>query len=238
MEWFRRINSSRNADAIRSIVLIVLAVLTVSAVFWTAGRFVGLDENGALAETFKAAAESSWALPIVIVCFTAASFIGAPQFLLIALAVAAFGPVRGFMFSYVATMISASTNFLVARLFGARWLQRHRGATLKTLTDFVGRNGFYSALIVRIVPSAPFVVVNMGMGMTTMPYMAFLAGTAVGVIPKTTLVALLGKIVQRARAGETDAILYLVLAALVWIVLAYLARWLIRRRTVRPSTSP
>lgn len=238
MEWFRRIYSSRNADAVRTIALIVLAVVAASAVFWTAGRLVGLDENGALAETFKAAAESPWALPIVIVCFTAASFIAAPQFLLIALAVAAFGPVRGFIFSYVATLISASSNFLVARLFGARWLQRRRGATLKALTDFVGRNGFYSALIVRIVPSAPFVVVNMGMGMTTMPYIAFLAGTAVGVIPKTTLVALLGKIVQRARAGETDAILYLVLAAVVWVALAYLARWLIRRRAVRPSTSP
>lgn len=236
MDWFRRLYSSRNADTIRAVTLIVLAVLAVSAVFWTAGRLVGLDENGTLSETFKAAAASPWALPIVIMCFTAASFVGAPQFLLIALAVAAFGPVRGFVFSYVATLISASTNFLVARRFGARWLRRRRGATLKTLTEFVGRNGFYSALIVRIVPSAPFVVVNMGMGMTTMPYSAFLAGTGVGVVPKTALIALLGKIVQRARAGETDAILYLVLAAIVWIALAFLARWLLRRRTVSPPS--
>jgi uncharacterized membrane protein YdjX (TVP38/TMEM64 family) len=237
MDWFRRLYSNRNAETLRGVALIVFAVVAASAVFWTAGRLIGLDENGALAETFKAAADSPWALPIVIVCFTAASFIGAPQFLLIAIAVAAFGPLRGFAFSYIATLISGSVNFLVARMFGARWLQRRRGATLKTLTEFVGRHGFYSALIVRIVPSAPFVVVNMGMGMTTMPYLAFLAGTAVGIVPKTTLIALLGKIVQRARAGETDAILYLLLAAIVWIVLALLARWLLRRRAPsQPST--
>ena len=232
MNKIRALFANRNAGALRSIILILLAVITASAFFWIASSLIGLDKNGALGQAFHTVANSYWALPIVIVTFTAASFAGTPQFLLIAVAVAAFGPARGFLFSYGATLISASVNFFIARYFGAEWLKRRSSATLKTLSDFVGRNGFYSAMIVRIAPSAPFVVVNMGMGMTSVPYLAFLAGTSVGIVPKTAIIALLGKIIERARAGEVDAIAYLAIAALGWIILALLARWLLHRRAV------
>ena len=43
--------------------------------------------------------------------FIPASFIGAPQFVLIAACVVAFGPIEGFFYSWIATVISAAANF-------------------------------------------------------------------------------------------------------------------------------
>lgn len=232
MNKLRALIANRDASLLRTIALVALVVLGASALFLITGRAL-IDGHGTLAETFKAAAASPWSFPIVAAAFTALSFVAAPQFLLIALCVAAFGPVRGFAYAYAATLISASANFLAARYLGGAWLRRRQPGTLKTISEFLGRNGFFSAMIVRIVPSAPFVVVNMGLGVTTTPYLAFLAGTAVGILPKTTLVALLGKVVERARTGDTTAIVYLVLAALAWIALALAARWLVNRRSRR-----
>jgi len=236
--------SNPNGDFLRSLALLFLAVAGASAVVWFTSSIIGTDSNGALGQAFKALATSPWALPAVIALFTAASFVGIPQFILIALAVAAFGPLRGFAFAYIASLISASVNFLLARYLGIRWRGRNkpgRGmadtipeinahpSTLKTISELVGQNGFFTAMIVRIIPSAPFVVVNMALALTTMPYVTFLAGTAVGTIPKTALIAVLGKVVERAGTGETDAIIYLGLAAFGWAALAYVAKVLLKR---------
>ncbi|MEQ8824708.1 MAG: VTT domain-containing protein [Filomicrobium sp.] len=215
---------------LRNIGLLILAVIAVSALFWASAQVIGLDENGILAQTFKSFANSPWAPVIVAAGYTAASFIGAPQFLLIAITVAAFGPLYGFVFSILATLTSASVNFLVARYLGADWLRRRGWHGIGGLTEMVGRNGFMAALLVRIVPSAPFIVVNMGLGLTRCSYPAFLAGTGIGIIPKTALIALLGKVVERAQTGDIQAIQYLILAAVGWIALAFATKWIVRRR--------
>jgi uncharacterized membrane protein YdjX (TVP38/TMEM64 family) len=230
MARLRAILRGRDNASLHNILLLILTVVAVSVGFWLSANIIGLDENGILARTFKSFAGSPWALPVVAAGYTAASFIGAPQFLLIAITVAAFGPLYGFVYSTLATLVSASVNFLVARYLGADWLRRRGWKGIGSLSDMVGRNGFMSALLVRIIPSAPFIVVNMGLGLTRTSLPAFFAGTAIGILPKTALIALLGKVVERAQSGDLQAIQYLVLAALGWIGLAFLAKWIVRRR--------
>lgn len=217
-------------STLRSVLLILLAIALVSTIFWLSSRLIGVEQDGRLSLIFKSLTDSNWAFPVVIATFTLASFIGVPQFVLIAITVAAFGPVKGFIFSYVATLISSTVNFQVARQLGASWIRRRGWTTVEHVSALVGRNGFFSAMVVRVVPTAPFVVVNMGLGLTHMAYLSFLSGTAVGTIPKTALIALLGKVVERAQAGDPQAIQYLVMAALGWVVLAFAARWLLQKR--------
>ncbi len=217
-------------DSGRTLLKIIGLVIAASAVLWLMDRWIGFDEDGLLGRALINAANSPWALPVTILVFTASSYVGAPQFLLIAIAVATFGPWQGFLYSYLGTLVSASANFYTARLLGARWFERRGGSTLKAFSELIGRNGFMTAMMVRIVPSAPFVVVNMGLGLTSTTYLAYIAGTAIGSLPKGAVVALLGKVVERARAGEATAIFYLGLAVFIWLALVVVARWAIRRR--------
>lgn len=230
MARLRAILRGRDAASLRNIGLLIVSVAAVSVLFWVSANIIGLDENGILATTFRSFADSPWALPVVALGFTLASFIGAPQFLLIAVTVAAFGPLYGFIYSVLSTLVSASVNFLMARHLGADWLRKRGWQGIGSLTEMVGRNGFMASLLVRIIPSAPFIVVNMGLGLTATPYAAFLGGTAIGVLPKTALIALLGKVVERAQSGDLQAIQYLVLAALGWVALAFMTKWIVRRR--------
>lgn len=230
MARLRAILRGRDSASLRNIGLLIATVVAVSVLFWLSANVIGLDQNGILATTFRSFIGSPWAIPVVALGYTLASFIGAPQFLLIAVTVAAFGPLYGFVFSVVATLISATINFLMARHLGADWLRRRGWQGIGGLTEMVGRNGFLAALLVRIIPSAPFIVVNMGLGLTRTSYLAFLSGTAIGILPKTALIALLGKVVERAQSGELTAIGYLLAAAVGWIGLALFAKWVVRRR--------
>ncbi|MEO1545044.1 MAG: VTT domain-containing protein [Pseudomonadota bacterium] len=219
-----------NSDWVRSIGLGIAFIVGVSALFWLSAQLIGLDENGILNQTLRSFADSNFALPVVALAFSLASLIGAPQFLLIAVTVAVFGSTTGFMFSVVATLVSATFNFHLARLLGAKWLQKRGWASVDKAMDMVGRNGFLASLVVRVVPSAPFIVVNMGLGLTKTSYTAFLAGTAIGILPKTALIAILGKVVEQAQKGDVSAILYLVLAAMLWFAAAFAAKYMLQRR--------
>ncbi len=228
----------KDTATLRTIAGLLLAIIALSAVFWISANLIGLDENGILATTFRAFVDSPFALPVAILSFTLASFIGAPQFLLIAVAVAAFGPLTGFLYSILSTLVSASVNFLLARYFGIDWLRRRGWRGLARISGMVGRNGFMAALLVRIIPSAPFIVVNMGLGLSDMTYRAFIAGTAIGILPKTAVIALLGKVIERAQAGNIEAIQYLVLAALAWLALAFATKSIARRRGPNRQSEP
>ena len=118
----------------------------------------------------------------------------------------------------------------MARYLGADWLRRRGWQGIGGLSDMVGRNGFMSALLVRIIPSAPFIVVNMGLGLTRTSFPAFFTGTAIGIVPKTALIALLGKVVERAQTGDSRPSSTSSFATLGWIGLAFLAKWIVRRR--------
>ena len=65
----------------------------------------------------------------------------------------------------------------------------------------IGKNGFMASLIVRLVPSAPFIVVNMAAGVTPMKLRDFAAGTAIGIVPKIALTAFAGNSIVQAMKG-------------------------------------
>ena len=95
----------------------------------------------------------------------------------------------------------------------------------------MGRNGFFASFIVRLVPSAPFIVVNMAAGVTPMRVTAFAFGTALGIVPKIVLVAFAGNSIVRLMKGEIGKeVIWLAVIAVAWVVIGLVARaWLKRR---------
>ena len=176
-------------------------------------------------------AGSPWAFLATVVLFVVAALVGAPQFILIAACVVAFGPSLGFSYSWAATVVSAGVTYWMGRGPTARLLDRVGGRTLDRLKRFVGRNAFYASFMIRNVPSAPFIVVNMAFGATRANFWTFLAGCALGVLPKTALVAFFGGAVVSAVSGDgVWTSLILAAVAVVWLGLMLAVREFIKRR--------
>ena len=152
--------SDMDAQAWRTLVVSFVLFGGVGVVFLFGAKVLGFDGEATL-ESWMGAAHGAWALPMAVLAFAALAFIGVPRFVLIAAAVVAFGPVLGFAYSWIGTMVSALVGFLIGRAAGARVLDRFSGDGVRRFMRLVGRNGFLASLIVRLVPSAPFIVVNM-----------------------------------------------------------------------------
>lgn len=192
---------------------------------------MGLAAEENLEAWLQGYAGSPWAFAATVVLFIAAAFIGAPQFILIAACVVAFGPWFGFLYSWVATIASAGVTYWLGRGPTARMLDRFGGRTLNRLKGFVGKNAFYASFMIRNVPSAPFIVVNMAFGATRAAFPAYLLGCALGVLPKTALVAFFGGAVVSAVSGDgVWTSLILAAVAVVWLALMLGVRELVKRR--------
>jgi uncharacterized membrane protein YdjX (TVP38/TMEM64 family) len=197
----------------------------VGLVFLFGATVLGLS-GPATARAWLSAASGPWALPAAVVCFAGLAFLGVPQFVLIAAAVAAFGPWRGLAYSWSGTMVSALIGFWIGRWWGAGLLPPMGEGAVGRFMALVARNGFLASLVVRLAPFAPFVVVNMAAGVTGIGALDFAAGTAIGILPKIALTALAGHSIAKAAMGGGwgVAVGLMILAGAIWIAASFAAR--------------
>ncbi len=209
----------------RAVAVTVLLFGGVGLILTLAAALMG-DRGGAMVEHLLGlAAHSPFALPLAVVAFAALAFLGVPQFVLIAAAVAGFGPLLGAAYSWIGTLASALVGFGLGRRFGARAFADLPGSGVQRFMQTVQSNGFVASLVIRLVPSAPFIVVNMAAGAAGVGWRVFTAGTAIGIVPKIALVALAGAGVGHAARGSgTQALILAGLGALIWIAAVVVAR--------------
>jgi uncharacterized membrane protein YdjX (TVP38/TMEM64 family) len=198
---FSRFITQLDKKALRAIGVTMAMFALVLAMILLGRHYLGIDES-TLQSWFSAVNGSAWALPVTILVFVLAAFIGVPQWALIAGAVVAFGPVNGALYSWGGTMVSASVDFMIGRAIGAERVSRYGGALVNRMVAMVRRNGFVTSFTVRLVPTGPFILVNMAAGVSRMTLPAFLGGTALGIIPKIAAVAFLGQSLVGALQGR------------------------------------
>lgn len=210
---------------------VTLALFVVVAIMLVVGRLYFGDEIEHFVRAWLGGAEREhWGLPAAILIFTLAAFVGAPQFVLIAACVVAFGPEVGFWYAWVATIVSGAVTYYVGKFGGAPTLKRYAGATGGRFTRFMGKNGFLASFVIRFVPSAPFIVVNMTMGAANVGFFPFILGLAFGVLPKTAIVAFAGDGIMDALEGRLGAAALAGAAAIfVWIATVVIVRRWVRR---------
>lgn len=220
-----------DASAQRS-VLITLGLFALVILVFVVGKFGGVLNIDAARTALAGLNEGPWGALALIAIFCVAAFLGAPQFGLIAMAVAVFGPWQGAGYSWIATMVSGALTFWIGRFAGEDTFRKYAGNMANRMSVFIGRNAFLASAIVRNVPTGPFLVVNMAFGISRANFLHYWAGMGVGVIPKIALVAFAGQSIMAAIGGSPlIAIAAAVGAGGVWIALMLYARRRVRRET-------
>ena len=113
-------------------------------------------------------------------------------------------------------------------MLGREVLQRLGGARVNQISRQLAKNGMLSVIAVRMVPIAPFAVVNMIAGATHLRLRDLLLGTAIGMTPGTLGMTLFaGQIVEALKNPSplTWAIAFVMLT-LIALGIWGLRRWL------------
>jgi uncharacterized membrane protein YdjX (TVP38/TMEM64 family) len=112
-----------------------------------------------------------------------------------------FGPALGSAISLVAGVASGIGGYLLGRWLWRDTVRRLAGARLSRISREVGERGILSIVAVRMVPIAPFTVVNMVAGASHVGLRDFALGTALGMAPGIAGISILS---HRAAAAVTD----------------------------------
>lgn len=124
-------------------------------------------------------------------------FVGTALFLPGALALTIAG---GMMFGTVSTAIYANIGatagailaFLAARFVLGAWVQERLQEPLRRFNEELSRHGRNYLLVLRILPLAPFFVVNYCAGLTKIPLKTFVWTTSLGMLPGALIYAYIG----------------------------------------------
>ena len=198
--------------------------------------WLGLNQ-GKVQEMMARIAESPFAIVGVISVFALLALTGFPQVLLVAGTVAVFGPQQGGIYSWIATMCSATLTFYMGHFFGGGVVRKLSAGRMNRMVVMLQRHGIMTTMLVRWTPSAPFIVINAIAGAARISILKFWAGTGLGIIPKIIFIAAFtGQIDEMMKFftnRDPQHLVVVVAIVVAWLGFLLAMRWLymwMRRR--------
>jgi phosphatidylserine/phosphatidylglycerophosphate/cardiolipin synthase-like enzyme/uncharacterized membrane protein YdjX (TVP38/TMEM64 family) len=171
---------------------------------------------------------------VVVLTFMLGSQLLVPITLMIALSAAVLGPVLGFVYALVGSCAAAAVTFLLGRLLGRRRVRRLVGRRVATISTRLGQHGVIAMGLLRLVPVAPFTLVNLMAGVSGIGLRDFVLGSAIGLLPGLVLMSLFGDLLGRWLRQPSPW----ELAALVGgLSLLLVLTRLLQRWSARPATA-
>jgi uncharacterized membrane protein YdjX (TVP38/TMEM64 family) len=156
----------------------------------------------------------------------AAIALGVPRLALCGLAGVLFGFAGGALVSLASGVAGSYGAFLIARWSGRDWAERRLAGAGTRLKEVLAKPTIGSIFIARQLP-VPGIVVNIAIGLLATRHSTFLAGTALGYLPSTAIVALAGSSLGKESLAVAIGQVTLAMAALG--VLSAALMWLNRR---------
>jgi len=147
----------------------------------------------------------------------------------------AFGSLTGLVYAAAGVMLGALAGYGLGQLLGRNAVRRLAGRRINELSRRFARHGVLAVTAVRLVPIAPFTMVNLVAGASHIRLSHYLLGTAFGVAPGIGAMALFtDRIIATLESPDVVSIgSLIVVVGLIVIALVGLRRWLGRRVTGR-----
>jgi phosphatidylserine/phosphatidylglycerophosphate/cardiolipin synthase-like enzyme/uncharacterized membrane protein YdjX (TVP38/TMEM64 family) len=218
-----------------AVVISILAAILALAVAWRWSplkEWVSIDTLTALGIELKQAPNAPF---LALGTFVVAGLVAFPLTVLIIVCGLVFGPWQGFLYSLIGALLSASVTFSLGHLLGRNTVRRFAGRKLGELNRRLARRGLMTIIILRIIPLAPFTVINMVAGASRIRYRDFVLGSAIGLLP-----GVIGMSVFTDRLAaaieKPNLTAFAALAAVVAVLVACgwaIWRWETRRKSSR-----
>lgn len=202
------------------LVLLGLAILGGVAL-WRFSPAAQLTDPAALVERLEALGGGPFAPLIVVAAFVLGGFVVLPVTVLIAVTGMMFPPATALAVASCGVLLSAAATYLAGRALGRRALERRMGRRAREVSRALADRGVIAVAALRMLPVAPFTLVNLVVGASRIGLGDYLIGTALGMAPGLVMLTLLGtQLADVLAAPEPGALALLALAVAAWLALS------------------
>ncbi|RQS12308.1 hypothetical protein DIE07_09060 [Burkholderia sp. Bp9002] len=174
----------RRSLTLRFVALGACVLLIAALAFaWHASPLAARVNIASLADAALRVARLPAAPAILLAGYVVAATLAVPITLLIAATGLAFGAWPGFAYAAAGTLISAAVTYGLGRWLGRDVVRRLAGTRANRLSRHLGERGIVAMTLLRLLPVAPFAVVNLVAGASHIGLRDFVVGTAIGMLP-------------------------------------------------------
>jgi phosphatidylserine/phosphatidylglycerophosphate/cardiolipin synthase-like enzyme/uncharacterized membrane protein YdjX (TVP38/TMEM64 family) len=216
------------------ITVILAAILGLAAVWhWSPLReWVNVETLVGIGAEFEQARSAPF---LALGVFLIGGLIAFPLTVLIIACVLVFGPWQGFLYSLIGALLSAMSTYALGHLLGRNTVRRFAGKKIRELNRRLACRGVMTIIIVRIIPLAPFSVINMIAGASQIRFRDFVIGSAIGLLPGMAGISLFtDRLAATIQKPDLPAFAVLATVVAVLIVSAWTFwRWEERHRNSR-----
>lgn len=223
--------TEKGKHRIRRFVLLLLGLLGLAATWrWTPlSEWIDWDTLAAVGTRVR---DSGAAPFIVLLAYVAGSLVMFPVTVLIVVTAFTFGPASGFLYSLTGCVLAAMATYGVGRALGRDTVGRLSGSRVNRLSRRLAQHGVITVGAVRIIPIAPFTVVNLVAGASHIRFRDFVFGTVLGMAPGIAAVTLFEQQLEAAirEPGLWSFVLLVVLAVVIIVAVFVIKSKLFRKQ--------
>ena len=172
---------------------------------------------------FGGVRDSPYIIPLLFGIFFLSGLLAISLNLMLVAATLALGPWLAFGCGFSASLLSAIVAFYLGGWAGQPVVEKFFGKQFQVLSGKIRNRGVLSIALLRVLPIAPFFVINLVAGMSRMRLSTFTLGSVIGMVPGMLAVVLVtyqAKNVYADPGWKTWLLLALVVAAAVGLSLA------------------
>ncbi|MFO7971748.1 MAG: VTT domain-containing protein [Desulfobacterales bacterium] len=236
-EYF--VSSDRTLPAYRHFLKIILTIagflcLTVLWRWSPMGEWIDVDAAMVAAAWVK---QQSLTPLLVPAAYMLGGLVSFPVTLMIIATVIIFGPWWGLFYALVGAELSALLLFFAGRWLGRDTVSRFAGSLFNRLNQKLSKSGLIAVIRFRIIPVAPFSVINAIAGVSEIRLQDFALGSLIGLIPGVIAIVIfadrISESLQRPDLFNISALLgtIIILAAALFV----LRRWLHHRHSKKKT---
>ncbi|WP_245568904.1 TVP38/TMEM64 family protein [Desulfobacter curvatus] len=209
MEEHKMESGNKKHKMIKKAAIVVLIGLGVVAFrYFDLGQYLTLDYIKASQERFQALYLSNRfsVIAVYMIIYIGVTALSLPGAAVLTLAGGGlFGLVAGTVVVSFASTIGATLACLVSRFLLREWVQGKFGDKLAAINAGIAKEGSFYLFTLRLVPVFPFFVINLIMGLTSMPLRTFFWVSQVGMLAGTIVYVNAGK--ELAKIDSLSGIL-------------------------------
>jgi uncharacterized membrane protein YdjX (TVP38/TMEM64 family) len=226
-----RLPPEERAAARRPRWILPVAVLAIACALTAMWRYTPLAAWTNADRAIAWAADFSnlwWAPLLVILAYTPACVVLFPRAFITLLAVAAFGAWHGLAYAMCGILLACGLTYYVGMKMNRQTVRRLARGRLTRMSQIMRHRGVVAMTAVRLVPLAPFAVVNVVAGAIHLRFRDFMIGSALGILPGTLVATVFGDQLVSGLKDPRSINLWLVGALVIALVVGtrIVRRWL------------
>ncbi len=224
------------------ILLLIFAGLVTLFFYFDLRRYLTLEQLQAsrlqLQESYQ---EHFWSMIVgYVLAYILMAALSLPGAVILTLAGGAvFGPWLGTLLVSIGSTVGATASFLSSRYLIGQTIQEKFGDKLETINRGIREEGAFYLLSLRLIPAFPFFLVNLLMGLTTIPVRTYFFMSQLGMLPGTFVYVYAGTQLSQIQTLRDIASTRLLLAfaaiGVLPILTKKLVQWWKNRKALKES---